>query len=190
MEIILNCGDKINIPDGCKAEIKDGVITIEKKRMETPRFKDGDFVTSIGGGVMGIVYVYKDNNGDPIIYMHWDNASTLGQLKKRQAKIFRPATEDERQTIIAKMAEQKLRWNAEENRLERTIWRAKEGERYFTMNLYAGFSVEGRTEEGDEDDDEFHMSLNYFRTDELARKAFEIVRGTLKKFHEDYESNK
>ena len=37
MEIVLNCGDKINIPDGCKAEIKDGVITIEKKRMETPR---------------------------------------------------------------------------------------------------------------------------------------------------------
>ena len=31
MKIILNCGDKINIPDGCKAEIKDGVITIEKK---------------------------------------------------------------------------------------------------------------------------------------------------------------
>lgn len=31
MEIILNCGDKINIPDGCKAEIKDGVITIEKE---------------------------------------------------------------------------------------------------------------------------------------------------------------
>ena len=32
MKIILTCGDKINIPDGCKAEIKDGVITIEESK--------------------------------------------------------------------------------------------------------------------------------------------------------------
>lgn len=41
MKIILNCGDKINIPDGCKAEITDGVITIER---EVKEFKDGDIL--------------------------------------------------------------------------------------------------------------------------------------------------
>ena len=59
MKIILTCGDKINIPDGCKAEIKDGVITIEKE----PKFKDGDIF--FNDGVIGI---YRNGGGDRIFY--------------------------------------------------------------------------------------------------------------------------
>lgn len=55
MEIILTCGDKINIPDGCKAEIKDGVITIEEEITEVGKFKEGDFFATLEGENVGIV---------------------------------------------------------------------------------------------------------------------------------------
>lgn len=185
MEVILNCGDKINVPNGCKAEIKDGVITIEK---EKSTFKRGDFVTSIGGTRMGIVYECRDNNGDPVIYMHWDNDSKLGEFKKRQAKIFRLATEEERKTITAKMAEQNLRWNAEEKELEHIRWRAKQSQSYFFVDKSINPAEE--EESGDVIDDVLWRKFNYFRTEEDARKAAELVKATLRKFYEDYGSNK
>ena len=188
MEIILNCGDKINIPDGCKAEIKDGVITIEKERTETPKFKDGDFVTSIGGRVMGIVYECRDNNGDPVIYMHWDNDSKLGQFKKWRAEVFRLATEKERQTITAQMAEQNLRWNAEEKELEWIRWRAEDGEEYCYVGNQGIIMVD--KEDGHCADKNRHEFGNYFRTREQAEGAAKLVKATLRRFYEDYESNK
>lgn len=100
MKIILNCGDKINIPDGCKAEIKDGVITIEREKIRWRAEKDEDFY------FVGI----------------------FGEVVKRSA----PRLDDER----------------------------------------------------------FWYAYNHFRTEEYARKAAELVKATLKKFHEDYESNK
>ena len=180
MEIILNCGDKINIPNGCKAEIKDGVITIEK---EKSTFKRGDFVTSIGGTRMGIVYECRDNNGDPVIYMHWDNDSKLGEFKKRQAKVFRLATEEERQTITAKMAEQNLRWNAVEKELEWIRWRAENGSYYHFITT--AFNIAEAEEDRKEVANHRYSAYNHFRTEEDARKAAELVKATLKKFHEE-----
>lgn len=180
MEIILKCGDKINVPEGCKAEIKDGVITIEK---EKSTFKRGDFVTSIGGTRMGIVYEYRDNNGDSVIYMHWDNDSKLGEFKKRQAKVFRLATEEERKTITAKMAEQNLRWNAEEKELEWIRWRAEKGGYYHFINSIC--NVTAVYDKRDSIDDKQFLSYNYFKTKEQAEKAAELVKDTLKKFHEE-----
>lgn len=185
MEIILNCGDKINVPEGCKAEIKDGVITIEK---EKSTFKRGDFVTSIGGRVMGIVYECRDNNGDPVIYMHWDNDSKLGQFKKWRAEVFRLATEEERQAITAKMAEQNLRWNAEEKKVEKIRWRAKEGDAYYYIHSTLKVSMDHDNMMGI--DDKKFLSYNYFRTREQAEKAAELVKATLKKFHEEHGNNK
>ncbi|EEX51991.1 hypothetical protein HMPREF6745_2504 [Prevotella sp. oral taxon 472 str. F0295] len=180
MEIILNCGDKINVPEGCKAEITDGVITIEK---EKSTFKRGDFVTSIGGTRMGIVYECRDNHGDPVICMHWDNDSKLGEFKKRRAKVFHLATEEERQTIIAKMAEQNLRWNAEEKELEWIRWRAKKSQSYFFVDKTINPAEE--EESGDAIDDVLWRKFNYFRTEEEAEEAAKLVKATLKKFHEE-----
>lgn len=100
MEIILNCGDKINIPDGCKAEIKDGVITIEEETIIWKAEKDEDFY------FVGI----------------------FGEVVKRSP----PHLDGER------------------------LWYA----------------------------------YNYFRTQEQAEEATKLIKATLKKFHEDYESNK
>lgn len=38
IELQLQCGDTIAIPDGCKATIKDGSVVIEKKEQD---FEDG-----------------------------------------------------------------------------------------------------------------------------------------------------
>ncbi len=99
MKIILNCGDKINIPDGCTAEIKDGVITIEKE---------------------------------------------------------------------------KIRWIAEKD------------ENFFFVGIYGEVVMHRSCEQGEK----LWREYNYFRTKEQAEKAAELVKATLKKFHEDYGSNK
>ena len=99
MKIILNCGDKINIPDGCTAEIKDGVITIEKE---------------------------------------------------------------------------KIRWIAEKD------------ENFFFVGIYGEVVMDRSCEQGEK----LWREYNYFRTKEQAEKAAELVKATLKKFHEDYGSNK
>lgn len=99
MKIILTCGDKINIPDGCTAEIKDGVITIEKE---------------------------------------------------------------------------KIRWIAEKD------------ENFFFVGIYGEVVMHRSCEQGEK----LWREYNYFRTKEQAEKAAELVKATLKKFHEDYGSNK
>ena len=99
MKIILNCGDKTNIPDGCTAEIKDGVITIEKEKVRWIAEKDENFFFV---GIYGEVVMHR----------------SCEQCEK--------------------------------------LWR----------------------------------EYNYFRTKEQAEKAAELVKATLKKFHEDYGSNK
>lgn len=99
MKIILNCGDKINIPDGCTAEIKDGVITIEKE---------------------------------------------------------------------------KIRWIAEKD------------ENFFFVGIYGEVVMHRSCEQGEK----LWREYNYFRTKEQAEKAAELVKATLRKFHEDYGSNK
>ena len=99
MEIILTCGDKINIPDGCKAEIKDGVITIEKE---------------------------------------------------------------------------KIRWIAEKD------------ENFFFVGIYGEVVMHRSCEQGEK----LWREYNYFRTKEQAEEASELVKATLRKFHEDYGSNK
>ena len=45
-------------------------------------------------------------------------------------------------------------------------------------------------ESGNTIDDILWRKFNYFRTEEDARKAAELVKATLRKFYEDYGSNK
>ena len=133
MKIILNCGDKINIPDGCKAEIKEAVITIEK---EEPKFKDGDIVVSIERDNNICPFIYK-KEADKGIYKYYAAMTMSKELIVSDgfdywnAKIHRLATEEEKQFLFDKLAEQSLRWNAEEKKVEKIRWRAKKSQSYF-----------------------------------------------------------
>lgn len=188
MEIILNCGDKINIPDGCKAEIKDGVITIEK---EGEKFKNGDILAYVGCTDNTSTFIYKgeDENGSHKYYAGITIYNKLSisddRVDRWGRKEVRLATEEEKQYLFDKMAEQGLRWNAEDKEIEKIRWRATRGEIYFIINLHAGYSVESSIDYYDKDDNEFYNSFNYFKMKEDAKKATELVKATLKKFHEE-----
>lgn len=187
MEIILNCGDKINIPDGCKAEIKDGVITIEKEEKE---FKRGDVIVSKIDEILLVITYDFDSN----LLTSFVNIDAHGNLfnnpyqKWNVSHDWRLATDEEKQLLFDKMKEQGLRWNAEEKKVEKIRWRAvKEGFYYF---LTTSLNVAKAEEDCKEVASHRYAACNYFRTEENARKAAELVKGTLKKFHEDYGNNK
>ena len=192
MEIVLNCGDKINIPDGCKAEIKDGVITIER---EVKEFKDGDILTS---NTIDCVIIYRNRGRrrhSEAAYYHCyatrerlrvaddDSDSFFGNVNS-----FHLATEKEKQFLFKKMAERRLWWNAEEKRVEKIRWRAKKSQSYFFIDKDINSMEE--EESGDVIDDVLWRKFNYFRTEDDAREAAELIKATLKKFHEDYGNNK
>ena len=184
MKIILTCGDKINIPEGCKAEIKYSVITIEKK----PKFKDGDIF--FNNGVIGI---YRNGGGDRIFFhcTLMDERLFLGENKPSYFgwdEDARLATVEEKQLLFDKLAEQGLRWNAEEKKVEKIRWRAEKEGSYFLIT--PSLKVVTVEENGHSIDDDIFSVYNYFRTQEQAEEAAELVKATLRKFHEDYGSNK
>lgn len=64
-------------------------------------------------------------------------------------------------------------------------WRAKKGEKYYYINSSGEVSEE--TEVFYWCDKERYLIGNYFRTEELAKKARELLKETLKKFNEENE---
>ena len=79
MKIILNCGDKINIPDGCKAEIKDGVITIEKEKIRWIAEKDETFFFV---SIYGEVVMQKSCGQDEKLWRAFNYFRTKEQAEK------------------------------------------------------------------------------------------------------------
>ena len=179
MEVTLKAGDSLNIPEGCKAVIKDNVVVFEKEEKEDMQdFKDGDVLHSIYDSVVLIFNYYTDST---YFSSHY-NCSGVGNNMWRIG-CFRHATEEEKQLLFDKMKEQGLRWNAEEKRVENIRWRAKEGEGYIflTVNL-AGAEA---TEKNDDFDNKLWGGYNYFRTGRHAKEAAKRVKETLIKYHKE-----
>lgn len=175
MKVELQSGDTIAIPEGCKAVVKDGIVTIEK---EVQEFKDGDVLVSVYNECMVIFEKYNST---------WSFKSHYNEGYEKDVSFnndaFRHATEEEKQLLFDKMKKQGLRWNAEEKRVEKMRWRAKEGEGYHTIN-----SVMESThliESGDACDNGLWNALNYFRTREQAQEAARRVKETMRKYHEE-----
>jgi len=95
------------------------------------------------------------------------------------------ATDEEKQLLFDKMAEQGLRWNAEEKRVEKIRWRAELAGEYYSLG--SRLNVIQYRENFRGFDDEVWNSYNHFRTQEQAEKAAEVVKETLRKFHEENE---
>ena len=93
-------------------------------------------------------------------------------------EVLRPATEEEKQLLFDKLAEQGLRWNAEEKKVEKIRWRAeKEGFYYF---FTTALNVAKAEEDGKEVANHRYAAYNYFRTEEQAEKAAKLVKWALK----------
>lgn len=107
MNIELKAGDSLNIPEGCKAVIKDNVVVFEKE------FEEGDVLHSIHNEVM---LIFKKRTSDTRFSSHYDSIKAGGDIWNIEC--FRYATEEEKQTLFDKMKEQGLQWNADENRVD------------------------------------------------------------------------
>lgn len=124
MEIKLNAGDKINIPENCKAIIEDNLIIIEEKQEE--EFKDGEVLIAIDSIVTLVFKGYHKNIN--VFYSYYNNRGWSNEGWNPSK--FRHATEEEKQAFSDELKAKGLRWNAETKGLEKIRPRAKEGERY------------------------------------------------------------
>lgn len=120
MEVKLQSGDAIAIPEGCKAVVKDGIVTIEKD------FEDGDVLHSVYDDLM---LIYKESRSSESFNSHFNmihNHNTGWNIRA-----FRHATEEEKRLLFDKMKERGLRWNAEEKRVEKMRWHPVIGGLYY-----------------------------------------------------------
>lgn len=132
MKVELQNGDRITIPEGCKAQINGNEVVIEKEEKEED-FKRGDILVSLSNEII-LVDEYDFKGGHLYSFVHVDRS---GQLSKEpyfqwnEWHDWRLATDEEKQKLFDKMKEQGLRWNAEEKRVEKIRWRAENGELYY-----------------------------------------------------------
>lgn len=177
MEIKLQCGDTIAIPDGCKAIVKDGEVVIEK---EVQDFENGDVLCSVYNGTI-LIFKEMCEDGSNRFYSHYntDRSSNKGWNKVA----FRHATEEEKRLLFKKMKEQGLKWNAEEKRVEKIRWRAKKGREYYSIDT--DIEVCKFFDDNEVYDNTLYDALNYFRTKEQAKEAAKRVKETLRNYHEE-----
>ena len=182
MEIKFKQGDRITIPEGCKATIDGNEVVIEKERK---KFKRGDVITSLKGEIL-LVNVHDYDNRLLRSIVHIEENKKFYQspyLLWNESHPWRLATDEEKQLLFDKMKEKGLRWNAEEKRVEKIRWRAEDGEEYYYVGDQGIIMVD--KEDGHCADKNRHEFYNYFHTSEQTEKAAEAVKETLRKFHEE-----
>lgn len=181
MKVELQCGDKITIPEGCKAIVKDRSVLFEKEEKEGEQeFKDGDVLHGVLDDVM-LIFKAKHIQARSYFDSYYNNKG-LGN-ERWNIELFRHATEEEKQLLFDKMKEQGLKWNSEEKRVETVRWRAEEEREYFSIDT--DIQVCKMFEDNKVCDDAFYNAFNYFRTKEQAEEAARRVKETLRKYHEE-----
>lgn len=175
---------KLSIPDGCKTVIinldEENITTTFEPR-EKWKPKDGDFVADCDG----VIAIYADTNETGGIVTYAGYWAENGKLTTRtdsgwgKTKYYRPATEEEKQLLVDKLAEQCYRWNAEEKKLEQlSRWRAKEEQEYFYIT--STFRIDTDNESMHRIDNLRYVCGNYFKTREAAERVAEQVREIFK----------
>lgn len=190
MEVKLKVGDSLQIPEGCKAVIKDNVVVFEKEeKEEVQEFKDGDVLVVVVNGKRHNAFIYK---GSDVLGFHlfYAGINADGNLLINDSsngrwgnEILSYATEEEKQLLFDKMKEQGLRWNAEEKRVEKIRWRAKKGGDYYFIDV--DLTVKSIDDTYSTFDNKLWYALNYFRTKEYTAEAARRVKETLIKYHKE-----
>ena len=191
MEVKLKAGDSLNIPEGCKAVIKDGSVVFEREE-EDKEFKDGDILIDdrkLSEFPCKIIMIYKGTKSEEGCYECYIFRNLMGSLVingeccgSKFVRI-RHASEEEKAELFAEMKEQGLQWNAEKKEVEKVRWRAKKGDRFYCFDT--DFSVLDGLEEGSKLDDSSWRSYNYFRTVEQVEEAARRIKEVLHKYHEE-----
>nr|DAJ28969.1 MAG TPA: hypothetical protein [Caudoviricetes sp.] len=149
MENLLNVGDKLTIPKGCKAVIKDNQIVIEEK------FKDGDILRSNLTDNAFIFKSYDDESFETFSIYYGNNYKSAWNTLN-----FRHATEEEKQNFFDELKEKGLQWNPETKQMDKIKIRVQFGKKYLTINEF-GEVVEIVDERYNFDDKKYN-SGNYY----------------------------
>lgn len=132
MEIKLNAGDKIQIPENCKATIEDNVIIIEEQKEETQEeFKDGDILISKSTNNIVIFKNYSERKPEKF-ESYWNDYTDDND--EWACVAFRHVTEEEKQKFFDELKAKGLRWNAETKTMERIRERVKYGDSYLFID--------------------------------------------------------
>lgn len=188
MKIELQNGDRIIIPEGCKAVTEGNLLLIEKKE---PEFRDGDILAcNEKFGRCPFIFKGYDEKGFSKFYTGigygGDLIISMSSNERWGKSELSYATDEEKKLLFDKMKEQGLKWNAEEKKVEKIRWRPKHRDRYW----YLWSTMEVNTGIFDSSIDCHQLrakSGNCFRTQEQAEKALVVVKEALRKFHEENE---
>lgn len=184
MKVELQSGDRITIPEGCKAQINGNEVVVEKEG-KSEDFNRGDILVSLYNDII-LVDDYDIVGGHLYSFVHIDRFGDLCSepyFRWNERHNWRLATEDEKQLLFDKMKEQKLLWNAEEKRIKKIRWRAEDGKEYYYVGNQGNLMVD--KEDGVCTDKNRYEYSNYFRTSEQAEEAAKRVKEVLCKFHEE-----
>nr|DAT24304.1 MAG TPA: hypothetical protein [Bacteriophage sp.] len=158
MEIKLSAGDKFQIPENCKATIKDNVIIIEEQNEELKEgSKDGDILHSKTSNIVAIFKYYTSEA--KVTFCSYYNTYSTCQLGWDNS-YFRHATEEEKQAFFDDLKAKGLRWNAETKTMERIRRRAELDEDYLYIDR--GGNVIQEMEGATVYDDKNYNSGNYY----------------------------
>lgn len=181
MELKLNSGDVITIPDGCKAVIKDKIITFEKAVQE---FNDGDFVYSINN-VCEFVMIYNSKRECSCANYH--ASIYIGQYENHVSYNYwsvcydaRIATEEEKQILIDAMHADGKDWYADKKQIVDYKWKPNYREVYYHIDYSLDIQINSLVWYGDALDEIYFSNGNCFKTKEEAQKYadkfFEILK--------------
>ena len=186
MEVTLKAGDSLNIPEGCKAVIKDNVVVFEEEKEENKEeFKRGDVIVSKMNEIL-LVDVHSFENCRLRSFVHIQQDGMLFNSSYslwNENHTWRLATEEEKQLLFDKMKEQGLQWNAEEKRVEKIRWREENYGDYYFIDV--NLTVKSLDDTYSTFDNKLWDAFNYFKTEEQAEEAARRVREVLRQYHEE-----
>ena len=170
MELKLNSGDVITIPDDCKAVIKDKIITVEK---EVHEFKNGDFVAlnNIGGKFL---IIYNSERWCSSPYYH---AVTYNGYCENRVVSYndwcvytdaRLATEEEKQCLLDALHADGKDWDADKKQIVDYQCKPKIGDNYYYIDCF--LDVVDDLWSDDRMNALIYASVNYFKTKEEAQR--------------------
>ena len=184
MEVKLKAGDSLNIPEGCKAVIKDGIVVFEKEENKE-EFKRGDVIVSKMNEIL-LVDVHSFENCRLRSFVHIRQDGMLSDSSYslwNENHTWRYATEEEKQLLFDKMKEQGLKWNTEEKKVEKIRWRADVGVKYYFVDSL--LDVLHIKECRSSLCNKHYSASNYFHTEEQAEEAAKRVKEVLFNYHEE-----
>lgn len=172
MELKLNAGDKIQIPDNCNAVIKSGVVVIEENK---PKFNKGDCLRLESSCAVS-VFIECSGIDEKKFPCGYETIITFGEVYTNNYMglgwgVAWKVTKITREELQAEFNKLGYEYDFNTHTAKRIEWRPKLGEAIWYLGHYFNnLIVESEEFDGVKGD------INVFRTRELAESALELIK--------------